>query len=180
MRNLSLLLVVVLAGASLSAQDQGVSSTASPRAAQWSADSHGGSEGCPVTFGAAVSSRATVETTKGIRRDASAVVLQLSFKGTGGRKIFKASVRVHGWAPAPRFVPVGAAPQVDRTQVFQLVDTSGESGLENRNVRVSRMLVRWAEITELSYADGSVWRTSRASYCRTTPSLFHLVEAAAQ
>jgi hypothetical protein len=183
MRNLSLLLVV-LAGASLSAQDKSVSSPPSTQAslavpAQWSADAHR-SEGCPVRFGAAVSSRAVIHTANDLPADGSAVLLQLSFMGTGAPKIAKASVRVHGWVPARRFVPVGSAPPEDRTQVFQLVDTSGTSGLVNRDVRVNRMLVRWAEITELRYADGSVWKTSQDSYCRATPSLFHLVDAVAR
>jgi hypothetical protein len=183
MRNRSVLLVVVLAGACLSAQDKSVSSAASASDSltaktQWRAEEHGASEGCPVKFGAAVSSRAVVRSTTDLPRNGSAVLLQLSFNGVGAPKIFKASVRVHGWAPARRFLPVGAAPQEDRTQVFQLVDTSGGAGLAHRDLWVSRMLVRWAEITELRYADGSVWRASKESYCRATPSLFHLVDAA--
>jgi hypothetical protein len=182
MRDLSLLMVFVLAGASTSAQENPVqpSQRVVTRAV---------SEGCPVNFGAQVNARAIVHSVQDAK-EKDAQLLELRFErlrasgseatGAEARTILRASVTVHGVDQGARVLPVRNARDEDRTQVFELERRTEPAGLVDRDVWVHKMLVKWAEVTELRFADGSVWRASKDSYCRATPSLFRLVAATAR
>ena len=166
MRDASFLMILLLAGGHLSAQ------TIAP--------SEPASIGCPVHFGAEVSGRAVARSAKDAKKDDSAQLLELKFSPLSAH-IVSATVIVHGLSQKGRFLPANSATHEDETQVFHLKEASGTPGLVHSDVWISKMtVIKWAELTELQYEDGSVWQPSKDSQCRSVPSGLRLVNATAQ
>ena len=88
---------------------------------------------------------------------------------------------VHGLLASAGYLPVGERSQTARTQAFELNLAPGKAAVAETEVTVTKMrFVRWAELTELRYADGSTWHPSGTAECRAVPSLFRLVDLAAR
>ena len=137
--------------------------------------------GCPVAFGAEVDGRARAQAIGDQEKRRDAPLLRLFFGRLDAPKIVGASVTVHGRVASSRYLPVGVRSDAERTQSFELDRDLGPMGLTEREVSVTKMaFVRWADVTELRYADGSVWHESGDAQCRAVPSGFRLVDAAAR
>jgi hypothetical protein len=171
MRGFSLLAVLLSVGAGLPAQQV--------VRGQWEVPDIT-SVGCPVSFGASLSARAIAHSARdGGEQDQNSKLVELRFGRSDALAVVGAQVVIHGLAENARVLPVAGAPKGELSQTFQLKAVSDSSGLTEHDVWVSKMIVRWAEVTELRYADGSVWRPSKGAYCRSVPSMYQPVNAEA-
>jgi hypothetical protein len=102
--------------------------------------------------------------------------LQLTFNRKHAPKIMKVNVTVHGLSGEARVVPAGSGSRDEITQIFQLRPEAGAVGLLQSEIWMQEMnTVRWVDLTQIEYVDGSVWRASEGSRCRATPDMFVLV-----
>jgi hypothetical protein len=139
------------------------------------------SSDCPVNFGAELNSRLIARTVEDAQKHGDSPRLKLTFGHKDAPKILGATVTIHGLSSSRRYLPVSERSAANRTQTFKLDQAAGSPGLAHTEVWVTQMaLVRWAEVTELNYADGTTWHPSRFTQCRAVPSLFHPVNLTAQ
>ena len=135
------------------------------------------SRACAVNFDAQLNSRFIKRDPGDVRKHDDAPLLKLTFGPLSAQKVVSATVTIHGLSPSSRYMLVNKPSGANRTQTFQLDQTPGSAGLSDTEVRVTQMrFVRWAELTALSYADGTTWHPSRYEQCRAVPSNFHLVD----
>jgi hypothetical protein len=133
--------------------------------------------GCPVGFAAEVSARAVMHSVDEDKKYGTAPALELTFVPKGGTRVVKASVTVHGLPVGSRVMPVGSDGDAAMSEKFELV---AAKGLGQREVRVMKLgVVRWAEVTEMQYADGTTWRPVTGESCRAVPPLYKEVNAVA-
>ncbi|MGD0446065.1 MAG: hypothetical protein ABSA39_19190 [Edaphobacter sp.] len=164
MRNAFLLLTLLSAGVSISAQ-QTIPAT--------SAD-------CPIGFTAHVNGRAIVRTVEDRKKNGDGPLLELTFGRRDALKMLSASITVHGSDSSSRYLPVNQRSGENATQTFELRSENGATDLTNAEVWLNKVLfVSWVELTEMKYADGSAWHASSGVQCRAVPSKFLLVDAAA-
>ena len=139
-------------------------------------------EGCPVGVGAQLDGRAVMRTAGDAKAKVDSPLLQLSFDRQDQPRIVGARVTVHGVVPTSRLLPAAEHDDANRTQSFDLDRLSAKrQDVVEREVSVTRMtFVRWVDVTELRYADGSTWHASKEAQCRAVPSGFRLVDLAAK
>ena len=172
MRRTDLLLLLLTASLSLSAQQTRFAT----KAARYPLVSGG----CPVNFGAELEGRAVMRSAEDAKHAIDSPLLKLTFTHLKTPMIKAATVTVHGLSATGRYLQVAEQPSEDRTQTFDLAGPSDASDLVSTEVSVNKMaLVRWVEVTELTYADGSSWHSSDLAQCHAVPSRFHLVDATA-
>jgi hypothetical protein len=137
------------------------------------------SSGCPVGFSAERRGAGAVRYAKdGSASRGQGLELQFDPR-TNPKKILKANVTVHGVSGAARVIPAGEGRSEDVAEIFQLGAGTGEESLRHSNIWTQRVsTVRWVDLTEIAYADGSVWRASEGERCRVEPSAFLLVAGA--
>jgi hypothetical protein len=172
MRGVSGLLVLVMASAGVLAQGNAHSEMtvlAGPP----------DSSGCPVGFSAERRSTTEVRYAKD-GREIRGQGLELKFDSqTEPKKILKANVTVRGVTGVARVMPAGSASIDDVAEIFQLGAAVGEDSLRHSSIWTQRVAtVRWVDLTEISYADGSVWHASQGERCRIEPSKFLLIAGA--
>jgi hypothetical protein len=137
-------------------------------------------ETCPVDFAANVSGRAIARSVSDAGKGGGQL-LEINFHPLRSADIVGATIAVHGMASGKRLLPVKDGAEESDVQIFQLSKSSGERRLFQSEVWVTKVAaVEWSEITELRYADGSVWQALKDSPCRARPSLLKLVNATAQ
>jgi hypothetical protein len=135
------------------------------------------SAGCPVGFSAERRSTTEVRYAKD-GKQLRGQGLDLKFDSQS-KKIVKANVTVRGVDGTARVMPAGSATSDDVAEIFQLGTSVGEDSLRHSSVWTERVAtVRWVDLTEVSYADGSVWHASQGVRCRVEPSKFLLVAGA--
>lgn len=135
------------------------------------------SSGCPVGFSAERRSTTEVRYAKD-GKQIRGQGLELKFDSQP-KKILKANVTVRGVTGSARVMPAGSASLDDVAEIFQLGAGTGEDGLRHSNIWTQRVAtVRWVDLTEIAYADGSVWHASEGKRCRIEPSKFLLVAGA--
>ncbi len=176
MRNALLLLLLLSTGVSLSAQQ----SHFGPPTSIFVRTS--GTE-CPVNFDAQLNSQPQRHFIQEQKKFSDSPLLDLTFGYPKTAKIIGASITVHGVSASNsaryRTVSEPAGPQ--KTQTFRLDRAPESTGLAHAQVRVTEMMfVRWAEITELRYADGTAWHPTSLAQCRALPSGFRLISQPAQ
>jgi hypothetical protein len=137
------------------------------------------SAGCPVGFSAERRSTTEVRYAKD-GKQLRGQGLELKFDSqTEPKKILKANVTVRGVTGAARVMPAGDASNDDVAEIFQLGVAAGEDSLRHSSIWTQRVAtVRWVDLTEVSYADGSVWHASQGARCRVEPNGFLLVAGA--
>ena len=174
MRNTFLLLILLSMGIALSAQQDTPSAPATFTKPLTE-------NGCPVDFGAQVNSRPIARTIEDVRKHGNSPLLELTFGHRNTPKILGVTVTIHGLSSSRRFLPVSERSGEQRVQTFRLGPAHGSADLAHTEVWVTKMLfVRWAEVIELNYADGTTWHESPSAQCRAVPDLFHLVDLTAQ
>jgi hypothetical protein len=165
-------LVLVLASSSVWAQGNARSMTTVLTATP-------ASEACPVSFFAKRQSNVGVSFAKGAREEGHRSWLELTFDRLDAGKIVKVNVTVHGHSGGARAVPAGTNSNDDVVEIFQLGRETGAASLLRLEIWLNRVnTVSWIELTELEYADGSVWRASKGSRCSAAPDGFVLVAGA--
>jgi hypothetical protein len=138
------------------------------------------SQSCPVGFSASRTAVPVMMATKNTEQYPR-LGLQLDFSHPNALMIAKASITVHGASGKGHIIPAGDATDTDRTETFNLQSNPGIENLRSSKVWLKKMsAVSWVDLTEIEYADGSVWHASPISKCRATPSNFLPVNAAAQ
>jgi hypothetical protein len=171
MRGFSGLLVLVMASAAVWAQGNAHSEMtvlAGPP----------DSSGCPVGFSAERRSTTEVRYAKD-GREIRGQGLELTFDSNKPKKILKANVTVRGVNGEARVMPAGSAGNDDVAEIFELIAGVGEDSLQHSSLWTQRVAtVRWVDLTEVAYADGSVWHASKWKRCRIEPSKFLLVAGA--
>lgn len=132
---------------------------------------------CPVGFHAAVDPRLTLREVKNGKKAVDATLVRLDFTPVDTKKtIVAASVTAHGVAPHGELMLVEQAADDSRTQAFELTQGTNPAGLVWTEVRVTAMpLVRWVELNQITYADGSVWHAAEGTTCKSVLSRFHPV-----
>ncbi len=116
---------------------------------------------------------------KDARAKRSGQGLQLTFHPQDAPKIMKVNVTVYGLSGEARVMPAGSGSKADITEIFQLRPEAGAVDLLQSEIWMQKMsTVRWVDLTEIEYADGSVWRASESSRCRAAPDMFVLVAGA--
>ena len=133
---------------------------------------------CPVGFRAEVDPRLTMREVKNGRKDPDSTLVQLSFTPVDVKKtVVAANVTAHGIAPHGQFMQVDERADENRTQAFEL--TRGRAaGLWGSEIEVTAMpFVRWVELNQVTYADGSVWHAAEGATCKAELSKFHYVSA---
>ncbi len=87
---------------------------------------------------------------------------------------------LHGLSTSPRVLPTAPSPTADITKDFHLQRKAGEKGLTSFNLWMSHVgVLRWVDVTSITYADGTSWHSPQPSLCRAIPSPFLLVDALA-
>ncbi len=133
--------------------------------------------GCPVGFSAEVSARAVARSVEEEKKYGTAPAVELSFVPRGETRVVKASVTVHGLPLGSRVMEVGRRGEAGESELFEL---TAAKGLGEREVRVTKLgVVRWAEVTAMTYADGTTWRPVKGERCRAVPNLYREVNAVA-
>ncbi len=134
-------------------------------------------QSCPVGFRAEVDPRLTLREVRNGRKDSDSTRVRLSFTPADAKKtIVAASVTAHGFAPTSQFMLVGQTADDTRTQAFVLTQGRGAAGLVQTEVEVTVVpFVRWVELNQITYADGSVWHAAEGTTCKSVLSRFHPV-----
>ena len=137
------------------------------------------STGCPVGFSAERRSTTEVRYAKdGKQLRGQGLELQFDSR-TNPKMILKANVTVHGVDGTARVIPAGSSDSEDVSELFQLEAGAGEKSLRHSSIWTQRVsTVRWVDLTEVAYADGSVWLASASGRCRVEPNGFLLVAGA--
>ena len=103
--------------------------------------------------------------------------IRLILTNLSPQSIVSAQVVVHGFSNKWRYVPLSGADPDLATPVDVALDVKG-NGQASHNLSLSRFTAITAvDVNEITYADGSAWRTSSPGACSASPDLFMLVNA---
>jgi hypothetical protein len=135
---------------------------------------------CPIALHVQIDGRAIARSASDSKNGGEGALLDLNFGQNGSSKLVAAMITVHGSTPSVRYQPVGH--EVEPSDSLQVLELGREGGtsLVNREVWVRFPLVSQVELTELHYADGTVWHSSSGANCVVSPSHLLLVNAVAQ
>jgi hypothetical protein len=137
------------------------------------------SESCPVGFSASRVAAPTMMVTKGAEPGHSSLGLQLNFSRLAASQIVKASITVHGPSEKARVAPASTKADTNMTETFELRSDAQAKSLLHAAVWMKKMgAVKWVNLTEIEYANGSVWHASSNSKCRAVPNYVLLVASA--
>ena len=107
--------------------------------------------------------------------------LELSFDGSkASAKLLKVQVTVHGFPKGPHLMLVNGSSDNSVSESFELMSyakvaaTSFRSEVYTQTVGIAQ----WADITQINYADGSIWHPSSGSTCRVNFTGIKLVNTA--
>lgn len=129
------------------------------------------SESCPVGFSASRVAAPTMMVTKGAEPKHSSLGLQLNFSRPDAAQIVKASITVHGPSNKAQVTPASTKADTDMTETFELRSDAQAKNLLHAAVWMKKMgAVKWVDLTEIEYANGSVWHASSNSKCRAVPN----------
>jgi hypothetical protein len=129
---------------------------------------------CPVDFSAAHQrTGGTVQVSRGASRQGQA--FEVRFQPLHGPGIVEAAGVLHGLAGA-QLLPTGRPQPGDVTEFFHTGPLTAQSGRFESVVYAGRITgVRWIELTEIAFADGTRWRATADSICRAVPNGMMLV-----
>jgi len=132
------------------------------------------SQGCPVSFTVKRPSGLVARNARDAHDPAAGVGLDLSFDSRRMPNIAAATVTVHGLSKGGGIMPIQHQPHAV-SEVFHLTRSADTPGLSTSEIWTQDVVfVSWAEVTQISYVDGTEWHPSEASTCRAAPSLLLL------
>ncbi len=166
MRDLSLLSILFLAAASVPAQSNHDRFAAVLTAPVESRE-------CPIGFYAKRQSGLVERAIRSGKQDGFGQRLQLTFDHLQAPGIAKASVTIYGVSGNVAYTPVAHTDRNgDVSEIFSLERRAGAVSLQNSEVWTRKIqAVRWVELTEIDYVNGSEWHKTKESQCRVEPSL---------
>jgi hypothetical protein len=128
------------------------------------------SEACPINFSASRKAVGSVMLAKGAAAPHQGQGLQFNFVGSDESKVVKAEITVHGISGQTRVLPASSATEQDSTETFTLRSENGQVLLHS-SVWLNRLNgVSWTELTNIEFANGTVWHASSTSRCSAIPS----------
>lgn len=102
--------------------------------------------------------------------------LHVTVSRTDTPEIVSLEATLHGLSPEAQIVPAAAKTPGDIAKTFHLERKPGEPTLTAFTLRMSRAgVLRWVDVTSITYADGTTWNSPQPSLCRAIPSPFLLV-----
>lgn len=172
MRTPPMLMILLLASGSIFAQAKTDPSTATLTPSL-------PSQGCPVNFYAKRTGGLVVHYAKDGHQDPTGQGLDLAFSKNDASRIEKIIVTVHGMSAQGDVLPVRNNSSSDIAETFILERHPGATTLDSEIWTRKIGPVRWVELTQIEFANGSVWQKSKESKCITEPSPLLLVDATA-
>ena len=135
------------------------------------------SQACPIGFRAEIDPRLTLRDAKNSKRVEESTFVRLHFTTADVRKtIVTASVTAHGVSPHGELMLVGQNTNENRTQAFELTQANRTAGLSETELHVTGVpFVRWIELNQVTYDDGSVWHAAEGAVCKAGLSNYHPV-----
>jgi hypothetical protein len=132
--------------------------------------------GCPINVWAQRQSNLAILSAKDDRKDGTALGLHVMLKPISTPNIESVEVTLHGTSSDPRVLPVGPASPSDVTKTFELHRKADEQSLADFDLWMHHAgSLRWADITVITYSDGTSWHPSKTSICRAVPSSLTLI-----
>lgn len=134
------------------------------------------SRSCPLGVSVQRQPRGAVEQVAPPHRRAMGLSIRLS--SIDSRLIAQAQVTARGIAGGHILPAATHSSPLDVSETFTLAPgTLPAPRLESVVYTQKLTGVRWVEINEVEYADGTHWRQSAGSVCRVAPDLYELVDA---
>ena len=136
---------------------------------------------CPVNLYAQRQSQPILQSAGEAAKQAGSQTLHVTVNRAGAPPIVAIEATLHGLSADPQVLPVAAHTARDLTKTFHLERKTGEDSLTSFDLRMSRAgVLRWVDVTSITYADGTTWNTPQVSLCRAAPSPFTLVASASK
>ena len=137
-----------------------------------------GAQNCPVGIQAQHTPQGAVEQ---VGRGAQSHQLgyNISLRAFDSRLIRQARITLRGISGA-QILPAGSSDSsANATESFTLTPGATPKATLQSVVYAEKLTgVRWVEVDDLTYADGTTWRQAQGSVCRVAPNGFLLVNAA--
>jgi hypothetical protein len=140
-----------------------------------------GAQNCPVGIQAQHTPQGAVEQV-GRSAERHQLGYNISLRAFDSRLIRQARITLRGIAGA-QVLPAGASSEsnANATESFTLTPGATPKATLQSVVYAEKLTgVRWVEVDELTYADGTQWRQTQGSVCRVAPNGFLLVNSGAQ
>ncbi|WP_433967441.1 hypothetical protein [Tunturiibacter gelidiferens] len=137
--------------------------------------------GCPIGFRADRQSTAQILTAGTTKKKEPALGLHLSLDRQTAPAIESIEVTVYGVSSKGRILPTDLLTTQDSasdtvSKSFDLQRSAGNETLSNADVWMNKVgALRWVDLNEIRYANGTSWRPSASTKCRAIPSNFVLV-----
>jgi hypothetical protein len=136
---------------------------------------------CPVGFRANRQSNAQILSATDADKNGPPLGLHLTLDHPAVSVIESIEVTVYGVSPKSRIVPTDFQPAdaITRDTVsksFLLQRSANDKTLSNADVWMHQVgALRWVDLNEVHYADGTTWRPSGSEKCRAVPGNVVLV-----
>jgi hypothetical protein len=136
---------------------------------------------CPIGFRANRQSTAQILSANSANKNSPALGLHLILDHPAAPAIESIEVTVYGVSPRGRTVPTDfqSADENTRDSVsksFLLERSANDKTLSNADVWMHQVgALRWVDLNEVRYTDGTTWRPSGSEKCRAVPSNVILV-----
>jgi hypothetical protein len=131
---------------------------------------------CPVNLYAQRQSPVVIQSTSEAAKQDQSQALHVILKRTDTPPIVSVEATLYGLSPDAQVIPVAARRAREISKTFQLERKPGEASLTHFDLSMSRVgILKWVDVTSITYADGTSWHTPQASLCRAVPSPLVLV-----
>jgi len=137
--------------------------------------------GCPINFRADRQSTTQMLTAGSTQQNEPALGLHLTLDRQSAPAIESVEVTVYGLTPKNRILPTDLFTSDANTndtisKSFELQKNASNDTLANADVWMSKVgALRWVDLNEIRYTDGTIWHPSASTKCRAVPSSFVLV-----
>jgi len=137
--------------------------------------------GCPINFRADRQSTTQMLTAGSAQQNEPGLGLHLTLDRQTAPAIESVEVTVYGLTPKSRILPTDlfasdANANDTISKSFELQKSANNETLANADVWMSKVgALRWVDLNEIRYADGTIWHPSASMKCRAVPSNFVLV-----
>ncbi|NYF92023.1 hypothetical protein RBB79_20310 [Tunturiibacter empetritectus] len=181
MHRLSATLFLLAATASLA--QSSTASGSKPDASAVILRSIPGGTDCPIGFRANRQSTAQVLSANNADKNGPVLGLHITLDQPPIAAIESIEVTVYGVSPKGRIVPTDFRSTEANTRdtvskSFLLERSADDKTLSNADVWMNRVgALRWVDLNEIRYNDGTIWRPSGSEKCRAVPSNVVLVSA---
>lgn len=136
---------------------------------------------CPIGFTAQANSLSRMARTLDGADRTNRQAVSLQFHNKDGHSLTSATIVVHGANQTGLYLETSGSPEKKESRSFRLTPTAWQDGSARDKVIVNGITVlRSAEVTEMQFADGTVWHPTAFSACRAQLNGFRLIPGSAQ